>query len=334
MMKKFGLGGFSLVELLAAIALVSIILAIIFPQFASIVRYSASTRKAVKTQSDVFSDLEQMFKEISSAGFGLPVTNANLSESVCVRAGNSAVVIDGKSLTVRSAGLGNKTGAGRWGVVDESVSVLMSVSNVLPPPDGSSVMVIDTVDASLRKLAIFKVVNSSGTLQLQTVKKYAPNDVIKYKIAYWIPTDSNSKICECYKTKFHLGSYENSSSNKPSMCAEGTSVLKRNQDPPDGGGTSPVLDCVKELEFRVGCVDSNGNITWSTSCEHSQKLKMVRLGMVVQSGVREKEVAFPYSNLSLFGDLGSGSVIVTLTEEERHYRWITAEKIISLPNVE
>jgi hypothetical protein len=61
---------------------------------------------------------------------------------------------------------------------------------------------------------------------------------------------------------------------------------------------------------------------------------MVRLGMVVQSGVREKEKVFPYSNLSLFGDLGSGSVIVTLTEEERHYRWITAEKIISLPNVE
>jgi len=331
MTKKFGLGGFSLVELLAAIALVSIILAIIFPQFASIVRYSASTRKAVKTQSDVFSDLEQMFKEISSAGFGLPVTNANLSESVCVRAGNSAVVIDGKSLTVRSAGLGNKTGAGRWGVVDESVSVLMSVSNVLPPPDGSYVMVIDTVDASLRKLAIFKVVNSSGTLQLQTVKKYAPDDVIKHKIAYWIPTDSNSNICECYETKFYLDSY--SSSDKPSMCAEGTSVLKRDQDLPDGGGTSPVLDCVKELKFRVGCVDSNGNITWSTSCKSSQKLKMVRLGMVVQSGVREKEVVFP-SNLSLFGDLGSGSVIVTLDEEERHYRWITAEKIISLPNVE
>jgi len=332
MTKKFGLGGFSLVELLAAIALVSIILAIIFPQFASIVRYSASTRKAVKTQSDVFSDLEQMFKEISSAGFGLPVTNANLSESVCVRAGNSAVVIDGKSLTVRSAGLGNKTGAGRWGVVDESVSVLMSVSNVLPPPDGSYVMVIDTVDASLRKLAIFKVVNSSGTLQLQTVKKYAPDDVIKHKIAYWIPTYSNSNICECYETTFYLDSY--SSSNKPSMCAEGTSVLKRDQDPPDGGGTSPVLDCVKELEFRVGCVDSNGKITWSTSCGPSQKLKMVRLGMVVQSGVREKEEVFPYSNLSLFGDLGSGSVIVTLEREERHYRWITAEKIISLPNVE
>jgi len=181
-------------------------------------------------------------------------------------------------------------------------------------------------------LAIFKVVNSSGTLQLRTVKKYAPDDVIKHKIAYWIPTYPNANICECYETTFYLDSY--SSSNKPSMCAEGTSVLKRDQDPPDGGGTSPVLDCVKELEFRVGCVDSNGNITWSTSCEPPPKLKMVRLGMVVQSGVREKEVVFPYSNLSLFGDLGSGSVIVKLTDEERHYRWITAEKIISLPNVE
>ncbi|MEJ5301511.1 MAG: type II secretion system protein [Thermodesulforhabdaceae bacterium] len=334
--KKFGLNGFSLVELLAAIALVSIVLAIVFPQFASILKHSTSTRKVAKTQSDLFADLEYIFKEISLAGYGLPVSRDNLSRSWCVREGHSAVVVEStgnasESLIIYSAGVGNRKGRGRWGIVDVNSGSLslFGVSGMLPPTSNSYVMIIDTADASLRKLGVFKVSNNG----LATIKKYVSDEVLTNKIAYWIPTASSSEIYECYESQFYIESY---SSDKPQICANSTSVLVKDQDPPDGGvGKAPILDCVKDLRFRLGCVDYNtGSVNWRTSCRASEVPKMVRVGMVVQASGREKDIVFPHSSLSLFSSLGSNSIVISLTEDERYYRWTTVEKTIFIPNVE
>jgi len=53
-MKDRNVSGFSLVELLVAVALLVGVFAIIFPQYISLTRHSAVTRKMIKTQADAY----------------------------------------------------------------------------------------------------------------------------------------------------------------------------------------------------------------------------------------------------------------------------------------
>jgi hypothetical protein len=192
-------------------------------------------------------------------------------------------------------------------------------------------MVIDTVDNSLRKLGVFKVTGSNSGLQ--AVQQYTKNDVIAGKMAVWIPT-STSKISECYETSYYLSG---SASTKPVICAESTSVLIRSKNPKDSTNetAAPILDCVKAMAFRYGCIHGNDILWQSDSCSDTDTLRLMRIGLVVQASPRDSGTVFPYSSISLFQDLGTGNEeTVQFTDEERHYRWTMLEKTIYLPNVE
>ncbi len=325
--------GFSLVELLVTVAILSIFIAIVFPQFASILHHSTSTSKNVKTDIDLTGSLEQMFKDTHSAGFGLPVASNGLVRSECVRDSNTAVAISASSITIRSTASGDRKECGGWGIVRKGL-ILKRPEDSISIPENSFVMVIDTADSELRKLGIFKVLSNGGLQKVGGTS--APTDVLIGKLVYWIPTENTTNILECYETTFSLDSYQ---SDKPFICADGTSVIRRNKNPQDDNSRTPqpVLDCVLKMAFRVGCFDKKtDSFTWrQTACENGETLKLVRVGTIVQASQRNKEIVSSSSEIRLFKDLGPENVdVTTLNEEARHYQWKTIEKTIYLPNVE
>jgi hypothetical protein len=106
------------------------------------------------------------------------------------------------------------------------------------------------------------------------------------------------------------------------------------------------MDCVHDqgLAFLIGCKGSTSGIVWSdpakASCPSSMIPKLVRVGVVVQAGQREKNLISPES-LTLFSGIvdGSGSSLsknipLSNDDDERYYRWITLEKTIFLVNLE
>jgi hypothetical protein len=296
----------------------------------------------IKTQADAYNNLEQMFKDIASAGFGLPAVSDNLSSGAtsCLRTADKAIEItannNGSVIIIRSTAAGDKKEVGAWGVVsiDSNSNVTLSYSSMVFKDD--YLMILDTASGSFKKLGLLKF-DASGKSSL--VEQFSDRQTFNGKIAYWIP--DKDKVC--YTTSFYLADYD-SNDPKPDICAPNGKKLMRSKDPPDPSGSAPIMDCVHDhgLAFLIGCVGSTSGIVWSdpakASCPSSMIPKLVRVGVVVQAGQREKNLISPES-LTLFSGIvdGSGSSLskdIPLSNDERYYRWITLEKTIFLVNLE
>jgi type II secretory pathway pseudopilin PulG len=342
-MKDRNVSGFSLVELLVAVALLVGVFAIIFPQYISLTRHSAVTRKMIKTQADAYNNLEQMFKDIASAGFGLPAVSDNLPSGAtsCLRTADKAIEIKADnngsvSIIIRSTAAGDKKEVGAWGVVsiDSNSNVTLSYSSMVFKDD--YLMILDTASEKFKKLGLLKF-DASGKSSL--VEQFSARQTLNGKIAYWIP--DKDKVC--YTTSFYLADYD-SNDPKPDICAPNGKKLMRSKDPPDPSGSAPIMDCVHDqgLAFLIGCMGSTSGIVWSDptmgSCPSSMIPRLVRVGVAVQAGPREKDPISPAS-LTLFNGIvdGNGNSLgrnITLSNDERYYRWITLEKTIFLVNLE
>lgn len=319
--------GFSLVELLVTIALVSAILAVVLPQYTSLLRHSTATRKTVKTDVEVVSNLEQFFKDVHTAGYGLPGATDNLNIIQCTR--NGGITVDGNSVVIRSTASGDRVGAGKWAMVSGDGNSL--TSSVIS--GGSFVMVLDVTRSSPKSLGLFRVENNLSLTAIGT--SVASRDQLAGKIAYWVPMkDPNSRV-ECYETSYALENY--SEGTRPNMCAPTAGVLRRSKTPADFNNESPqpTLDCVKAMAVRLGCLSSSG-LTWrSGECEEHEVVKLARVGIVYQVAPREKTRVYPHSSISLFSDLGTELVEnINFSDEERYYRWAVLEKTVYLPNTE
>jgi len=347
-MKDRNVSGFSLVELLVAVALLVGVFAIIFPQYISLTRHSSVTRKMIKTQADAYNNLEQMFKDIASAGFGLPAVSDNLPSGAtsCLRTPDKAIEIttnnNGSVIIIRSTAAGDKKEVGAWGVVsiDSNSNVTLSYSSMVFKDD--YLMILDTASEKFKKLGLLKFDANS---RLSLVEQYSDLQALNGKIAYWIPKDDDKNRDKvCYTTSFYLADYD-SKDPKPDICAPNDKKLMRSKDPPDGpSGSAPIMDCVHDqgLAFLIGCVGNTSGIEWldpaNGSCPSSMIPKLVRVGVVVQAGQREKNLISPES-LTLFNGIvdGNGNSLgrnITLSNDERYYRWITLEKTIFLVNLE
>ncbi|MCX7823146.1 MAG: prepilin-type N-terminal cleavage/methylation domain-containing protein [Syntrophobacterales bacterium] len=332
---KIPQGGFSLVELLVTVALVAIILAVVMPQYISLLRHSTVTRKTAKTDIEVVSNLEQFFKDIHTAGYGLPNSSKNLNAVQCTRL--NGISIGNSSVTIRSPAAGDKVHAGKWAIVSGDGMSLPLPTNPLNVinniPQDNYVMILDTAQSNPETLGVFRIGSNRSLTYVGS--SVATRDKLASKIAYWIPTSSSSSIAECYETTYSLQNYT-TQNPIPNMCASTTRVLRRSKNPADVSNESPqpILDCVKTFVARIGCLSSQ--LTWRQSeCETGEIPKLLRVGIVYQIGPREKTGVYPYSNILLFGDLGSTlSENINFSEDERYYRWAVLEKTLYLPNME
>lgn len=302
--------GTTLVELMITLVIFTIIISMIYSVYNAFLKQATSERKTAKTEMDVINVVWPLLKEIQTAGFGAPKTGT------CT----PAISESGGVLTIHSTAAGNDQYAGKWGYVRSGC--ILSTSDI---PSGKNVVVISSTDRSRLERT---TVNDSNALS-STCGTQVDN------IAYWTPYESDPDL-ECYETKYALRDY---TTDRPAMCAPdtaGSEVKKLSRSVSSTTTTSyqPMLDCVRDLAYRFGCINtSTGNLTWQagTDCG-TKKLRLVKVGMIVQNSTRRDfQVPTP---ITLFEDLSGQSKSVTLSPEQRYYKWRKIEQTITLKNLE
>jgi len=304
-------GGFSLIELLVVLAVFSVVTGMIYSVYSGFIRNAVLERKVAKTELDLASTFWPLTKEIGSAGFGL----AKSGTGACVLA--QAIAISGSELTIHSTASGDDALSGTWGYVSGGCA-----TGITYDPAQPNVVLINNLDKSL--VASVQI-GTGGVITGVCDTDYRDT------FAYWIPYQSGGDL-QCYETKYSLRAYD--AGTKPAMCAAGAQKLSRSVSRTTTTNYEPMLDCMQALHYRFGCINASGALTWQTgsSCGTS-KLKLIKVGMIIQSSTRTSTQTGP--SMTLFEDLGSSLVqTVSLTAEQRNYRWKKRELLISLRNLE
>ena len=303
--------GVTLVELMITLVIFSIVISMIYSVFNAFLKQATSERKTAKTEMDVINVAWPLLKEIQSAGMGVPKTGT------C----SSTISVSSDVLTIHSTAAGNDQYAGKWGYI--GTSCILSTSDI---PSGENVVVINSTDRSRLGL---KTVTATNTLN----NCPSPDDYVNH-IAYWTPYAAVGDL-ECYETKYSLQDY---TTDRPAMCAPGDATypikkLSRSVSRTTTVNWDPMLDCIRDLSYRFGCISSSGSLTWQagTDCGTS-KLRLVKAGMIVQNSTR-RDFQVP-STITLFEDLSGQSKSVTMSDEQRYYKWRKLEQTIVLKNLE
>lgn len=305
-----GQKGVTLVELMITLVIFTIVISMIYSVFNAFIKQATSERKTAKTEMDVINVSWPLLKEIQTAGFGVPKTGT------CT----PAISESGGVLTIHSTASGDSQYAGKWGYV--GTGCVLSTTDI---PSTENVVVINNTDRSRLGLTTVNVSNALSTCDTNYINN----------VAYWTKTDGSGTKLECYRTDYSLRTYDPASS-KPATCANGTQKLSRrvSTDTADLGNYQPMLDCVLDLAYRFGCINSSGNLTWQagTDCGTS-KLRLMKVGIVIQSSTR-RDILSP-ETITLFEDLDSLlRVTLNLTPEQRNYKWRKIEQTIVLKNLE
>ena len=323
-----GQKGVTLVELMITLVIFSVVISMIYSVFNAFIKQATSERKTAKTEMDVINVAWPLLKEIQSAGFGVPKYSCT-STTQCdchinVTGTESATV--SRTLTIHSTAAGDDQHAGKWSYITGSSCDVTG----LPDEDDEAenqrrVVVINNLD----KTRIgYTYVKGTASPQLNACGSFEGH------IAYWMANTSASPVAPqlgCYETEYSLAT----STAAPATCATGTVSLRRSVSTEGGVGTAqPILDCVLYVTYRFGCINtSTGNLTWQagTDCGTS-KLRLVKVGMIVQNSTR-RDFQVP-ATITLFGDLSGQSRSVTVSSEQRYYKWRTVEQTIILKNLE
>ncbi len=301
--------GFSLVELLTTLAIFGIVTAMIYSVYSGFLQHATAERKVSKTELDLVNVYWPLTKEIESAGFGL----ASAGTTTCVLP--NALSVSGSELTIQSTAAGDDQLAGTWGYVTGS-NCATGIT--------STCKVVLTNSSDKRYIAR-RAVGTNGNLD-------SCIDDYKEAIAYFSPYESVGDF-ECYQTKYSLRDYT-ASDPKPAMCAPGVNKLSRSVSVTATTNFQPILDCLRDLDYRFGCIATSGSLTWqaTTNCG-TAKLRLVRVGLIIQSSPR-MDTQVP-ADMTLFEDLGSGLIkTITLSNDQRYYRWKKRELLITLRNLE
>lgn len=301
--------GVTLVELMITLVIFAVVISMIYSVFNAFLKQATSERKTAKTEMDVINVAWPLLKEIQTAGFGVPKTGT------C----SSTISVSTDVLTIHSTAAGNNQYACKWGYVGSGC--ILSTSDI---PSGENVVVLNSTDRSRVERTTVSASNAlSSTCGTQV-----------NNIAYWTPYSAVGDL-ECYETKYSLRDY---TTDMPAMCAPGDATypikkLSRSVSRTTTENWDPMLDCIRDLAYRFGCISSSGNLTWQagTDCGTS-KLRLVKVGMIVQNSTR-RDFQVP-ATITLFEDLSGQSKSVTLSSEQRYYKWRKIEQTIILKNLE
>jgi len=136
--------GTSLVELLIAMAMFGIILGVMFTLYATMLHTATSTRKIAKVEGEITGTVWSLFKEIESAGYGVP---ANSFGGSCTPEINYTGGAANGVLTIYSTAAGTQTSAtqtapGSWSYITTGAC------NVSGFNTGDTVSIINPADKS------------------------------------------------------------------------------------------------------------------------------------------------------------------------------------------
>ena len=342
--------GFSLIELLVVMALLSIVAIMTMDAFNMVIKQSGQTMKTVTTEIDQTIGLDILRSDIEQAGFGLPWTFQNSityaeaasppgstyndSPSTAPRAilsGNNVGYNSSDYLVIKSTIVAGSDTANKWTYISKDSSTAptpksWSSTSSNPSTNDKVIVIKPRYDA----LGYNELVMNSGTFfttysSTNFTSAFSPATIGQRFIVYGVSAADASLAS--LRMPFNRADYyiARPSTNMPSDCAPNTGILyKSTVNHSDGALTEmPVLDCVADMQvvFRLG-TDTN-DITALTAQQIREQLKEVRVYILYHEGSMDRSYTHEASTITV-GEFGLGSTFNLATvigTNWNRYRW-------------
>ena len=324
--------GVTLVELLIALAIFSIVMAVVYSLYINQVKHSTREYKLAENEMEFGITKNILERDIMLAGYGVADNYGSLPyDPVPITASDASSLTTFDSISLRGTAVGvfSRTSQGWSYITDAGPPVTFhtwsdSRENVA---GGDSVVYMHPATREIL---------TEGATAIFTMPA-SPSGAAKGTLVYGVHKDSAA--LPYITAEYVIGG------TPPPVCAPGVKNLmraeSRNSDPPLPGNREPILNCV--LDFQVafgldsgfeqdGLIDlwDNGGTQAAVYDRRTLKkrLRQVRIYVLVQSGSRDPD--YTYSNPDRpanpdtvrVGDsaLGTGRDVI-LTPEQRRYRW-------------
>jgi len=324
--------GVTLVELLVALTIFSVVMAGVYALYTNQVAHSTREYKLAEHEMELGIAKNILERDIMLAGYGLADNYGSLPyDPIPITAvdASSQTTFDFISLRGTAVGIFSRTSQGWSYIKDVGPPVTLQTWSDSRENVAGGDRVIYMHPAT-------REIVTEGATAIFTLPA-SPSGAAKGTLVYGV--HSGSAVFPYITAEYVIGG------TPPPLCAPGAKNLmraeSRNSDPPLPGNREPILNCV--LDFQVafgldsgfeedGLIDlwDNGGIQAAAYDRKTLKkrLKQVRVYVLVQAGHREPD--YFYSNPDNPADpdtvrvgdsaLGTGRD-VRLTPEQRRYRW-------------
>ena len=340
--------GFSILELIIALAIVMLVLATATTFFIGTVRQYKIQTKIVETNIEGILGLELLRQDLESLGFGLPWENVTTSAGEATTILNSAdrttlkasdatnlramvslnhpttgTVNNSDYLVIRSTRVGMGSAAGKWTTLQPGGGTRIWDSTSTEEDLGLNDRVI-VLSPTLNNRTL--VTPGTGIL-FSAVAGYAPADNLTVtNIVYGV--DNTSLRFPWNRADYYI---DNALPTVvPQRCAPNTGVLVKRVVSHTTGDLMtplPLLDCAADMQIVYGLdadADPNTPLGWlddisdRTADVIRTQLKEVRVHILAQEGQRDDSYRTPLDNIPV-GLPGLGSNFGV--GEYRNYRW-------------
>lgn len=347
-------GGFSLIELLIAIAIVAFVLSAASAFFIMSVKQYKLQSKIVETNVEGVIGLELFRRDLENLGFGLPwndlpTSGALYSERTAAglaalndfpNAPRAVVSIDCAAFTlnqsdylvIKAASVGLDNAAGKWTTLTQTDSKRPWTPAEENLVNGDFVIVLNlgSNDTNRRSL-----VNPGGPYTLfNNTAGFVPVDPFSANIIYGINSDGTMPVRPFNRAEYYIA--DNASTppvTVPQRCATNTGVLVKALVAHDANGTTPnplpLLDCVADMQVVFGLdTDADGAVnTWSTDISAGMTAANIRTQLVevqvyilAQEGLRDDTYTH-LTNPILVGSAAVGGGRNFNITGFQNYRW-------------
>ena len=352
--------GFSLVEMLIAIAIFSVIMSAIYTAFSIQVKHTSREYKVAEAEVEVGIAKNIIERELAMAGYGLADDYDYDGDGVqnFTPAAAQATNADPDTLTLMGTGLGLKSRQSQgwtyikaetpefeaWGDAREDLS---NGDRVILVEPNSKKLLAEQVSGTWRWLFQYNGTASNVTT-LPTGGTLT--NTSKGTLVYGLYGSGDTAATQpFYAVRYYIK--DNSSATDPSNCAtpktgaNRVNSLLRAEDrttmTPDGGDS--ILSCVRDFQVAFGLdTDENGTIDiWDNGGVQAagydakslnKRLKQIRAYVLLQSGNKDLDYTSP-ATIRVGDESLSIGRVVTLTTEQRNYRWRVLSMSITPRNI-
>lgn len=302
--------GYSIIEILIVIAIMGILAGGILSAYRFIAKENAWSHLVAKQESDVAVLINQLVKDIESAGFGVDVDNLTLTSI-------STGTLQFPSLAGRE-----ERWSGCWAVLDNGRLTIKS-KNFL----GQDCQFPNAWYVVLDPLTKKNLCPST--------QDYLCNDLSSMSgLVFYATENNNYRYPQSFMVKYSL-----TTTNLPKECATGTSNLAKTLGTSGYAGyqaNQPIISCVFPGGFKVMAgKQQSGSIQYSDSVSSSdiqnRNLKLFRICLIIHVGGRQDTA----TTKPQFSSTCGGGPIINNTwwnNIGRWYIWKIIEQDIQLKN--
>ncbi len=320
--------GFSLTELLVALAIFSIAMGSIFAVYSTLVRHSTRQYCFAESDTELTVVRDIISRDIMMAGYGIADDYGNLSyEPRPVELINESSKNDFDILTLRGTAIGIFSRASQaWSYVENASFLKLYKWNDARENINKNDIVI-FIEPVSRKL-----IDENGKAVFKYPKE-SPSSYDDGTLVYGIHSE-DAKL-PYYTVQYLLGG------NSPSRCAPGTYSLLRaeskDSDPPSSSLRRPLLNCVRDFQVILGLDEDedgiidywdpqNGRIISSEYDTRTLKgrIKQIKVYLLVQKGNYDPDYIYknpdnPDSPETVY--VGSKDRKVVIKNNQKNYHW-------------